>query len=125
MSCEKNCLLHERSKKVLLSVCIGMKKYNKTFLIEKEEAHAKCPQIELKRMFMPSKNNLVMEIVRRHYSSHDSVKKCKSWTISKCKDWLVNNPVTEVKDMQFLVHEEGLLVRLQRKVTKNLTMLIN
>ena len=75
-------------------------------------------------MLMPSENNLVIEVTRRYYNSNDSAKKCKSCTVTKCKYWLVNNAVTEANDMQFLLHEEGLLVRSQRKGTKSVTKLI-
>ena len=69
-------------------------------------------------MFMPNKNNLVIDIVRRCYNSNDSVKKCKSWTITKCKDWLVNNPVTELNDIPFLLHEEGLFSEIVKQSNK-------
>ena len=106
MSCEKCCLRHQRCENILLSTRIGMKKSNKTFLIEKGDVHVKCSKTEMKKMSMTNKNDLVIEMIWRFYNANHLIKKCKSWTIAKCKDWLIDNPVTDLLDMEFLLQEE-------------------
>ena len=115
MSCENYYLQHQRCKKILLSMCIGMTKHNQTFLIEKQEVCVKCSNVNMKKMFMPNKSNLVTEIVRRFYNEKQLIKKCKSWKLSRCKDWLVDHPVTNLLDIEFLLKEEGMFSNITKE----------
>ena len=96
-------------------MCIRIKKSNQTFSIEKEDACVKCSNMSMKKILMPSKSNLVTEIIRRFCNEKQLIKKCKSWMISKCKDWLINYPVTNLSHIEFLLKEEGIFSNIARE----------
>ena len=96
-------------------MCIGMKKSNQTFLIEKEDVHVKYSNANIKKIFMPNKSNLVTEIIQRFYNAKQLIKKYKSWKINKCKDCLVNYPMTNYLDMEFLLKKEGIFSNITKE----------
>ena len=91
MSCEEYCNLHNRNKKVLLCMTIGLNKYGAAFDCEKEEVCSACKTG--RKYFMPNKEDLVTEVVYRNHANVKNIKRCKSWNVTKVKSWLADNPI--------------------------------
>ena len=62
---------------------IRLHKDGKVYDYENEEVYAKCKTRY--KLFIPSKGNLVMVVIRRHYLATKMIKRFKSWNIMKIK----------------------------------------
>ena len=85
-----------------------MMKNGEVFKYEKAYVCAKFPLAQIKRLFLSKSKCLSNEIVWRYYLTTKIIKKYNIWYNPKCKEWLTQNPVTNVNDDIFLLHEETL-----------------
>lgn len=61
-----------------------------------------------KANWKPSREELNKEVLRRYYSFEDKPSARvpgKNWGLAKCKAWLIDNPITEVSDVEFIRNE--------------------
>jgi hypothetical protein len=98
---ERNYNEKEYSKRVLFSMCIGLKTPTGNPLVDL--SMAPWSTLKKKKLIKPSLKDLIEEIGRR--STVEGHPRCANWQQKRCKDWLEKNPIIEDEDVEFLKRE--------------------
>lgn len=67
-----------------MCMCVGLTIRDKVFDYNKEEIYEKCKKV--RKLFIPSKDDLVIEAHPCSYIDTCNLKKCKSWNIKRITD---------------------------------------
>ena len=80
-----------------MSMCIGMIKNDKPFIVDDDPTYSSC---KIGRQgFVPSRDSLITEVKYHSYIRTKKIKKCKSYNVEQIVKWLLDNPVDDPIDL--------------------------
>lgn len=105
-TCEKYLIEKQNSKKVLFAMLLGLKNGEPSF--GDPDHNDSFFNLKGKSQWLPSKTEYVAEVQRRYAVLHPEKKEkaCSSWMKKTLKQWLIDHPITDPKDVVFLLAEE-------------------